>query len=134
MWINVPLKKEIDSNQNLELGFFFSFGESMKVSLLISDRNEECPKLCMTLEYFKEGRNVEYKSNKSTFGIIYTFLISDSITVYDNYLIYDTITMIGSVGGTLGMCIGFSFTGHHSGENHFFLLAHEQHLGHYLIF
>ena len=30
--------------------------------------------------------------------------------VNEEYLIYDTITMISSVGGTLGMCIGFSFT------------------------
>ena len=102
---------------NLNIIGFFSLGESIKVSLLISDRNEECPKLCKTLEYFEEGHNVEYKSDKITFGIIYTFLASDSMTVYDNYLIYDAITMIGSVGGTLGMCIGFSFTGHHSGEN-----------------
>ena len=27
------------------------------------------------------------------------------------YFIYDAISMVGSVGGTLGMCIGFSFTG-----------------------
>ena len=35
----------------------------------------------------------------------------NSTTVYEEYLIYDAISMIGSVGGTLGMCIGFSFTG-----------------------
>ena len=31
--------------------------------------------------------------------------------VYEEYLIYDHVELIGSVGGTLGMCIGFSFTG-----------------------
>ena len=31
--------------------------------------------------------------------------------MYEEYLIYDAISMVGSVGGTLGMCIGFSFTG-----------------------
>ena len=30
--------------------------------------------------------------------------------VFEEYLIFDIIGMIGSVGGTLGMCIGFSFT------------------------
>ena len=33
-----------------------------------------------------------------------------NVMVNEEYLIYDTITMISSVGGTLGMCIGFSFT------------------------
>ena len=35
----------------------------------------------------------------------------NSTTVYEEYYIYDAISMVGSVGGTLGMCIGFSFTG-----------------------
>ena len=29
--------------------------------------------------------------------------------VKEQYLIYDAIGMIGAVGGTMGMCIGFSF-------------------------
>ena len=32
-------------------------------------------------------------------------------TLYEEYLIYDDIHLIGSIGGTLGMCIGFSFIG-----------------------
>ena len=32
------------------------------------------------------------------------------MATYKEYLIYDAIGMIGSVGGTLGLCIGFSFT------------------------
>ena len=31
--------------------------------------------------------------------------------VYEEYLIFDAIGMIGSVGGTLGMFIGFSMIG-----------------------
>ena len=31
--------------------------------------------------------------------------------IYEEYLNYDAIGMIGSVGGTLGMFIGFSMTG-----------------------
>ena len=31
--------------------------------------------------------------------------------LYEEYLIYDNIHLIGTIGGTLGMCIGFSFTG-----------------------
>ena len=48
----------------------------------------------------------------ATFGFGYSFGSSNSMTIlYEEYLIYDVISMIGSVGGTLGMCIGFSFTG-----------------------
>ena len=38
-------------------------------------------------------------------------ITSNSTKLYDEYLIYDEINTIASVGGTLGMCIGFSFTG-----------------------
>ena len=30
--------------------------------------------------------------------------------MYEEYLIFDSVAMIGSIGGTLGLCIGFSFT------------------------
>ena len=33
------------------------------------------------------------------------------MVVYEEYLIYNTMGMIGSVGGTLGIFIGFSVTG-----------------------
>ena len=31
--------------------------------------------------------------------------------VQQEYLVFDLVGMIGSAGGTLGMCIGFSFSG-----------------------
>ena len=70
-----------------------------------------CPQLCSTLGYSGEvttQRPVWWNMN---FTFAYGFFSSDSTTVYNEYLIYDAITMIGSVGGTLGMCIGFSFSG-----------------------
>ena len=35
----------------------------------------------------------------------------NKMKVFHEYLIYDTMSMIGSVGGTLGIFIGFSMTG-----------------------
>ena len=29
--------------------------------------------------------------------------------MHEEYLIFDSVAMIGSIGGTLGLCIGFSF-------------------------
>ena len=72
----------------------------------------QCPRmLCDTLEY--SGEEIYYKKleNKTiTVGFQYN-IPSNSMTLYEEYFIYDVISMVGSVGGTLGMCIGFSFTG-----------------------
>ena len=42
--------------------------------------------------------------------MMYTFKAPASVKVLEEYLIYDTIGMIGSAGGTLGLFIGFSFS------------------------
>ena len=39
-------------------------------------------------------------------GILIDF---SKVIVKEEYLIYDLLSMIGSVGGTMGLCIGFSF-------------------------
>ena len=33
-----------------------------------------------------------------------------SVSVEEEYLIYDFVAMISAIGGTMGLCIGFSFT------------------------
>ena len=72
----------------------------------------QCPKLCKNLEYSGDvvyDQKLLYFKN-ATVGFGYGFS-SNSIILYEEYLIVDIISVIGSVGGTLGMCIGFSFTG-----------------------
>ena len=56
-----------------------------------------------------ENENVEdkYMHRKR---LTYQFAYPQVLTIYQEYLIYDGIGMIGSVGGTLGMFIGFSFS------------------------
>ena len=56
-----------------------------------------------------ESENVEdiYMYRKV---LSYRFAYPQVLTIYQEYLIYDGIGMIGSVGGTLGMFIGFSFS------------------------
>ena len=74
-----------------------------------------CKKSCVTLQYI--GQVISTKpyegkkySNVNYYSLRYVF-DSDMFNVYEEYLIYDAIGMIGSVGGTLGMFIGFSMTG-----------------------
>ena len=56
-----------------------------------------------------QNENVEdkYMHQKQ---LTYQFAYPQVLTIYQEYLIYDGIGMIGSVGGTLGMFIGFSLS------------------------
>ena len=41
----------------------------------------------------------------------YDFIPTEKILVFEEYLVFDAFGMIGFVGGALGLCIGFSFSG-----------------------
>ena len=41
---------------------------------------------------------------------IFSFKSPPKVAVKEEYLIYDAVAMVGAVGGTLGLCIGFSFS------------------------
>ena len=49
--------------------------------------------------------------DKSQSLVYYTFDLPEIMTVYDEYYIVPILDLIGLVGGTLGMFIGFSFYG-----------------------
>ena len=72
---------------------------------------------CQILEYdgtiFDIDMLPEEIRNKSTsmFQMKYKFSTPELTTEYKEHLVFDTVNMIGSIGGTLGMCIGFSFSG-----------------------
>ena len=72
-------------------------------------RSDECPTSCSTTEYSgkitHDGNSYHDKSAALHFKFAYPLVIK----VYEEYIIYDIIAMIGSVGGTLGLFIGFSF-------------------------
>ena len=87
--------------------------EENEFEMTISEFMEECAhKLCMTLDYSGDSyrsKFLEHSHKNASNGFSY-LISSNSSTLYEEYLIYDAISMISSVGGTLGMCIGFSFT------------------------
>ena len=45
--------------------------------------------------------------NKVEFAMV--FDQPPKVNVKEEYLIYDLISMVGAIGGTMGLCIGFSF-------------------------
>ena len=70
-------------------------------------------------DYFGPCTKLQYKGKQDGFMNIqnqyssifsYKFASPELTTVHEEYFIYDTTGMIGSVGGSLGMCIGFSFS------------------------
>ena len=66
-------------------------------------------KPCTILQY--TGSTQIGKSGTNTADFWYRFSSQEPhVDVKEEYLILDFVAMIGSVGGTLGMCIGFSFS------------------------
>ena len=75
------------------------------------------PKTCTILQYSGE---VEFDANLThldppLYGthqvyLGYNFAPPRTVTIHEEYLIYDAIGLVGCIGGTLGMFIGFSFS------------------------
>ena len=65
-------------------------------------------KTCNTLEYSGEIRLRE-EPVEDFKKIRFQYNLDRIMKVQEEYLIYDEVGMIGSVGGTFGMFIGFSF-------------------------
>ena len=53
----------------------------------------------------------EGSREKGSIKIGYNFAQPEMTIKYKERLVFDMTGMVGSVGGTLGMCIGFSFSG-----------------------
>ena len=72
--------------------------------------SQNCLKSCVIEEY--QGR-IDYEDlrtlDTSVFRLIFRYALPYKVLITQEYLIYDFIGMVGSVGGTLGMFVGFSF-------------------------
>ena len=69
-----------------------------------------CTKLQYKGEYSKYDQiapNVPVPANQAIF--LLQFAIK-KVSVNEEYLIYDAVAMVGAIGGTIGLCIGFSFS------------------------
>ena len=69
---------------------------------------KKCPKHCKLAEY--NGELAIYYDYDNDGWISWEYIFDNElIEVYEEYLMYDIIGLIGTVGGTLGLFIGFSF-------------------------
>ena len=64
-------------------------------------------KPCTKLQYQVEVNEFDTYKNESVFWILFTN--PPMVTVKEEYLIYDLVTMISAIGGTMSLCIGLSF-------------------------
>ena len=67
-------------------------------------------KPCTVLRYNDEEttyENIHVTKNQVEFEIV--FAQPTKVNVKEEYLIYDLISFVGVIGGTMGLCIGFSF-------------------------
>ena len=73
----------------------------------IDAASEMCPKYCSIFEY--EGRLKNDIQNYLVEEFTWSYDISNNTQINEQYLVYDFAGFLGSVGGTIGLFIGFSF-------------------------
>ena len=66
-------------------------------------------KPCIVLRYNVEETTYEDYVEKTQVEFDMVFSPPAKVNVKEEYLIYDLITMVGAIGGTMGLCVGFSF-------------------------
>ena len=69
--------------------------------------------LCDKLNFrIKHAKTYPYHHKRPGLSALFEVVLDPpKIVVNEEYLIYDMVAFISSIGGTLGICIGFSFTG-----------------------
>ena len=76
---------------------------------LLAEQKENCPKRCNMLHYNgKVDSLIGIVPNQYLVEFEY-FFSSNEVEVKKEYLVYDMNDLIGFVGGTLGLFVGFSF-------------------------
>ena len=76
---------------------------------LLAEQKENCPKRCNMLHYNgKVDSLIGIVPNEYLVEFEYFFSLNE-VEIQKEYLVYDINDLIGFVGGTLGLFVGFSF-------------------------
>ena len=75
-------------------------------NIFINEIFENCPTSCETVQYTGKVLHTIYLDQPS---FQWSYDISNQMTVYEEYVVYDFAGFISSVGGMMGLFIGFSF-------------------------
>ena len=83
---------------------------NIEMRILFYKIHENCPKYCYIMEYTgKRTFMLETDNNTKYEKKWYYIFSSKEVQVQEEYLLYDITGFVGSIGGTLGLFIGFSF-------------------------
>ena len=71
--------------------------------------NSKCSKPCNKTQFTAniEYKDFGYEKTAQSINMVLNYPSSD-IEVFEEYPIYDLSGMLGSIGGSLGICVGFS--------------------------
>ena len=93
------------------------------ISETASEGYKTCTKHCKLTEYTGE-LSAHYNFDNDGWITWEYIFDNELIEVYEEYLMYDIIGLIGTVGGTMGLFIGFSFFDVSSTVIHFIFSFH----------
>ena len=81
-----------------------------KLSHVFGHINEYCPKHCSRTEYTGKRTFLVDADTETNYVFMWNYkFASKKYEVHQEYLLYDMTGVVGTVGGTLGLFIGFSF-------------------------
>ena len=100
-------QKEDGSNCKRSCSNLEYFGE---FEAIVPYKSENYMGLYGTLNFQNKQKNSQEKENWNFYQMHYFIDKEIEMKVYEEYIIIDAMGMIGSVGGTLGLFIGFSFS------------------------
>ena len=69
----------------------------------------QCPRSCSYLQYNGKANPIYGMNNSRMISVTYWFGNRNDVKTFKEYLIYGVTDVIGFVGGTLGLFVGFSF-------------------------
>ena len=78
---------------------------------ILQDSSAKCPKMCASLIFRGELARETGSFYDPRHSEIFFWFASNETQVHTEYLVFDTNGLIGSIGGSLGLFIGFSFHG-----------------------
>ena len=69
-------------------------------------RDEKCPKPC---SHFSLEKITKHIPSNDAISLVQLYYSDDYMTLYEEYLIFDLNSIVGLIGGSLGLFLGFSF-------------------------
>ena len=80
-----------------------------KIETGIENNKDIILRPCVKIEYETHVSDQTPTHNNQSVQFWMTFSHPPKVRVKEEYLLFDMVSMISAIGGTMGLCIGFSF-------------------------